>query len=281
MAGDLHTHTTFSDGAEPVARLPELAAQAGLSTIAISDHDSVKSIRFAQQNPVVNGVSLIPAAEFSACDPANGRRVHLLAYWPQICPELEAHCQRMKERRNTAHLQSARELEQIYPQFKTEMALEYAKDSGILYKSSIMQVLQKLGLADTIYGATYQKLFGKQGLVTHEPQYDTVDTVLEMLRKSRAVVVFAHPSVYQSMDLVRQLAAQGKIDGIEVDHPRNTPEDKAECSKLCQQYGLIHTGGTDFHGSNAKRPLPIGTCTTTEEQIQRIRQLAQRRCQNG
>ena len=277
MAGDLHTHSTFSDGSEPVARLPLAASRIGLSHLAITDHDSLQSIRYAQENPVVDGVSLIPAAEFSACDPATGRRVHLLGYWPEITPALEAHCHKILEQRNRLHLQSAQELEAIYPQFKAEDALDFAKDSGILYKSCIMQVLQNLGIADTLYGATYQSLFGKEGAVRHEPEYDSVETVLAMLRESKAVVVFAHPSVYKSMDLVRRLAAEGKIDGIEVDHPRNTEEDKAECAALCRTYNLIHTGGTDFHGRNSQHPHPIGTCTTSDDQLERIWQLARSR----
>ena len=281
MAGDLHTHTTFSDGSEQVWRLPLAASRLGLSYLAISDHDSLNSIRYAQEHPVINGVHLIPAAEFSAMDPDTGRRVHLLGYWPRITPALEAHCERIKERRNAAHTQSAQELEAIYPQFKLADALEFAQDSGVLYKSCIMQVLQNQGIADTIYGATYQKLFGKEGLVRHEPEYDTVQTVLAMLHESGAVVVFAHPSVYKSMNLVRRLAAAGEIDGIEVDHPRNTEEDKAACRALCEQYGLIHTGGTDFHGRNAKHPHPLATCTTTDEQIQLICQLAKQRQQSN
>ena len=67
------------------------------------------------------------------------------------------------------------------------------------------------------------------------------------------------------------------IDGIEVEHPRNSPEDKAESAALCKQYGLIHTGGTDFHGANHKVPHPVGTCTTEEDQIARILELAHQR----
>ena len=53
--------------------------------------------------------------------------------------------------------------------------------------------------------------------------------------------------------------------------------DKAECAALCKQYGLIHTGGTDFHGANHKVPHPVGTCTTEEDQIARILELAHQR----
>ena len=277
MAGDMHSHTTFSDGSETVERLPLAASRLGLSYLAISDHDSLKSIRYAQQNPVVNGVKLIPAAEFSAQDPATGRRVHLLGYYPTITPALEAHCQRVMDRRNAVHQQSALALEKIYPQFRAEDAWEFSRDSGILYKSSIMQTLMSLGIAKTMYGNTYQKLFGKNGIVRHEPEYDDVYRVLNMLHESGAVVVFAHPSVYKSMELVRKLAAEGQIDGIEVDHPRNTEEDKAELDALVKQYDLIRTGGSDFHGRNAGTPHPLGTCTTPDDQILRIEALAKKR----
>ena len=96
-------------------------------------------------------------------------------------------------------------------------------------------------------------------------------------RAAKAVLVFAHPTVYKSMPLVRELAAAGMLDGIEVDHPRNSEADKAECRALCEQYGLIMTGGTDFHGSNTAHPRPVGSCTTADEQIARIDALAKER----
>ena len=67
MPGDLHTHTTFSDGSTPVAKLPFLAACAGMTHLAISDHDSIRSVRYAYANPVMNGVHLIPASVHTAC----------------------------------------------------------------------------------------------------------------------------------------------------------------------------------------------------------------------
>ena len=60
MPGDLHTHTTFSDGSTPADKLPFLAACAGMTHLAISDHDSIQSVRYAYAHPVQNGVHLIP-----------------------------------------------------------------------------------------------------------------------------------------------------------------------------------------------------------------------------
>ena len=81
MPGDLHTHTTFSDGSTPADKLPFLAACAGMTHLAISDHDSIRSVRYAYAHPVQNGVHLIPATELTAYDYERAHRVHLLCYW--------------------------------------------------------------------------------------------------------------------------------------------------------------------------------------------------------
>ena len=101
--------------------------------------------------------------------------------------------------------------------------------------------------------------------------------VLATAKASGGAVVFAHPTVYKSMPLVRELAAEGAIDGIEVDHPSNSPEDRAECVQLCREYGLVPTAGTDFHGRNHKVPHPIGTCTTPDETVTRLQEIARKR----
>ena len=121
-------------------------------------------------------------------------------------------------------MQSARELEAIFPQFRTEQALEYARDSGVLYKSGIMQALRELGLADSIYGERYHELFGwnPRGRVLHSPEYIPVLEVLATARAAGAVVVFAHPTVAIRYALLRELVRGG--DGgrhPEIDHQQH------------------------------------------------------------
>ena len=121
MPGDLHTHTTFSDGSLKADWLPRLAARAGLSHLAISDHDSMHSVRYGYANRLRENVRLIPATALTAVDFERGRRVHILCYWPdETCPDLIAHCQLMADRRNAVCRQSCRELEEISPQLRLE-----------------------------------------------------------------------------------------------------------------------------------------------------------------
>ena len=76
---------------------------------------------------------------------------------------------------------------------------------------------------------------------------------------------------------VRELIAAGRLDGVEIDHPRNTPEDRAELTRLAKENGLIVTGGTDYHGINTVTPRPVGAFTTSDEMIARIGDIAKAR----
>lgn len=280
MPGDLHTHSSCSDGSTPIEKLPWLAACAGLDWLAISDHDTNRSVRYAYAHPEQNGVKLIPAVELTAYDYGREHRVHILCYYPDDCEALARHTAVMDKRRYDAVYQSCKELEEICPQFKTEEALEFAEDSGTLYKAHVMRVLWQYGLSDGMYNTVYRSLFGLRpvrGKILHTPVYETVDTILNLIQECRGVAVLAHPSVYHSMPLARELIAAGRLDGVEIDHPRNTEEDKAELEQLAAEYGLIVTGGTDYHGMNTNTPHPVGTCTTADEQIARIRALAEAR----
>lgn len=278
MPGDLHTHTNFSDGSSDIELLPKLAARAGLTHLAVSDHDTTLSAEYAYGHPVVQGVRMIPAVELTGFDVARGRRVHLLCYWPKLTPALKEFCALMAARRNAATEKSMEELEALYPQFCREEAKAFSRRSSVTYKTHLIRLLFEYGYTDGIYKELYRELFGAgRGRVLHDPAYEPVQAVLELARGTGGVVVLAHPSVYSSMELAAQLAAQGAIDGVEIDHPRNTSQDKAALHELARQYGLIVTGGTDFHGMHMSKPTPLGAMTTRDEMLARIEALAQSR----
>lgn len=277
MPGDLHTHTNFSDGSSEIELLPFLARRAGLTHLAVCDHDTLKAVAYAEAHPIDQGVALLPGVELTAYDRLRGRRVHLLCYCPKQTPELAAFCALMGRRRNEAAEQSIAELEALYPQFTRAAAKAFSARSGVTYKTHLIRLLYEYGYTDGIYKELYGKLFGHNGRVLHDPAYEPWETVLPLIRAAGGVAVFAHPSVYQSMELVAQLAAEGLIDGVEIEHPRNTEADKAALRKLAQRHGLIVTGGTDFHGMHTSRPVPLGSCVTDDDAIARILALAKKR----
>ena len=188
-----------------------MAARLGLSALALSDHDTTLSAQYAYDHPVQDGVRLIPAAELTGYDFERSHRVHLLTFWPDLdCPALRRHCDIMRQRRNECALQSCREIEALYPQFRTEQALEYAQDSGVLFKSGIMQALQQLGLCDGIYTGLYHECSaGSRGAsASTPPTYPPVREVLATAKPLGPWWCFAHPTVYKSMPLLRELGGR-------------------------------------------------------------------------
>ena len=87
----------------------------------------------------------------------------------------------------------------------------------------------------------------------------------------------AHPRFYNSYELLENLCRENMIDGIEVMHPRNKEGDFDYLSSLADRYNLIKTGGSDFHGFHSMTPRPLGSCFTTDREVEKILALAEKR----
>ncbi len=277
MPSDLHSHTTFSDASVEIKYLPVLAKDKKLTYLAISDHDTFKAYDYCKKQKIQDGVRLIPAVELTAQDKKRKRPVHVLCYFPKKTKQLKDFFETMAQRRNDVISKSLNMLEKEYPCFFQDEINEYKKDSGVLYKSHLMNILVKYGYTDVVYGDLFKKLLGKKGKFLVNPEYYDVYYVIEMAKKAGAVVVLAHPSVYNSMALATELVAKNVIDGIEVYHPRNKPQDIEKLLHICNQNNLIITGGSDFHGQNTSKPTQLGACTCQDEQVERIIKLAKER----
>ena len=93
----------------------------------------------------------------------------------------------------------------------------------------------------------------------------------------RGVAVLAHPSVYHSMELARELIAAGRLDGVEIDHPRNTPEDKAELLRLAKANDLPRHRRYRLPRPEHRDPAAVGAFYTKDEEIARLEALAKAR----
>ena len=268
MIGDLHCHSKLSDGSTSLEDIVFYAKRAGLDALAITDHDTLSGASRAQVLGKRYGITVIPGVEISTFDPDTQRRVHILCYLPLKPDRLAGLLSRTLEQRRISGEQMIQKVSRLYPVTR-EHILRYAAASNSIYKVHIMQALLDLGYDTSIYGQLYAQLFSDSGgscLV--KTVYPSLEEVLQTVKQAHGIAVFAHPSVYRSMELVRRLAPSGFIDGIEVYHPRNTREDQQE----------LLTGGTDFHGSYAsRRANPLATCVTDEENLKGIFELHRKR----
>lgn len=270
MMTEMHCHSRLSDGSLQPETVVRLAAFKGIDTLSITDHDCVSGTRGHLALGEKYGIHIIPGVELSAVDPANGRQVHVLCYQFEDQALLDGFCEETIRRRAKAGEQMVDYVTKRYP-ISEEFIYSFAKDSACLYKQHIMMALMESGYTDHIYSNLYQKLFDKKYGEAFVPiQYPDVREACRVAREAGGKVVIAHPGHYHNVELVTELAKEGRIDGIEVEHPRNTLEDSKVLSQIAAEYSLIVTGGTDFHGMYSSTFYPIGSYQTKESQIKRI-----------
>ena len=271
MKGDLHCHTKLSDSSEGIEEVIALAKRVGLDFISITDHDTMATFSRSRILSERYGITVIPGVEFSGYDELRNRKVHILCYLPLKPDRLEGLCIRANESRKKAGNEMARLVMKKYP-ITPESITKYSSGSNCIYKQHIMRALFDAGYTTTIYGPLFNQLFArKTGSCSVLYRYPDVYEVLNAIHEAGGIAVMAHPSVYQSMDLLRELVDKNLLDGVEVYHPRNTQEDIPQILELAKQHDLLVTGGSDFHGMYSSTDQSfIGSRTVGKETLERL-----------
>lgn len=267
----MHCHTKMSDGSVGIDEVVLLAKKSGISTIAITDHDTFAGSTRGKIFGERHGLEVISGVEFSTLDPATGRKAHVLCYLCDSTDRLEGLCKRTGDSRRQAAAVMLQKVMRLYP-ITAEMVMRRAHGSTNIFKQHIMHALIDAGYADDFFGAVFQKLFNsKTGLAYCSVSYPDVHEVITQIHEAGGVAVLAHPGEYDSYDLLQQLAENHEIDGVEVWHPRNKPGDEEKFIAVANKYGLVMTGGTDFHGMYTTVKMPIGTCVTPDEHLEALK----------
>ncbi|MGN0655331.1 MAG: PHP domain-containing protein [Ruminiclostridium sp.] len=275
MRADLHCHTTLSDGSLGIEEVIAQAKRNRIDVLAITDHDNLASASRAVVLGQRYGIKVLPAVEISAVDQQRGRKVHILCYMPKKPDRLEGLCLRTCEARKQRGKKMALKVMEQYP-IALENILHYAAGGKAIYKCHIMHALMDYGYTTELYGDVYESLFNaKTGLCAEEVMAETennpdVRFALELIHSAGGIAVIAHPKVYNSFELIEELAAGGKIDGIEVYHESANETEEAEMLKLCEKYGVMPTGGSDFHGFYNHYAISLGYKFTPEESVNKI-----------
>ena len=271
MFGDLHCHTTFSDGSTNYKDILNFAKKIGLDYIAITDHDTLEETDNIISYGNKIGINVIKGVEVSCRNPYTKRRVHLLCYMPKNEQVLADYISKTLEKRTNAGLIMIEKIAKDYP-IELKDITKYSNQSKCIYKSHIMRAFMDYGYDNTIYGDIYQYIFKEnREKYAINIDYPPVFEALDVIKKSGSVCVLAHPFVYDSMDLMLDLAKDGLIDGIEINHPKNTESSKEIIRNIAEEYGLILTGGTDYHGfSSSGKSYPLGSFLTNGDNIKKL-----------
>jgi predicted metal-dependent phosphoesterase TrpH len=255
---DLHLHSTSSDGSESPARVVELAADAGCSTIALTDHDNLSGIGEARVRAGALGIEFIPGCEVS-CRDVNGT-IHLLVYFVTEGGSFDrslAATRDDRERRNAEMLDRLRWLGS--PIDPAELAAEAGP--GVVGRPHFAALLVRHGHATSIVDAFDRYLAeGRPAYVERAPLAPA--TVFELARADNAVVSFAHPLTtgLEPTALARYVSslADAGLGALESVYGRYDQGTRDTLTALARQFDLVPTGGSDFHGSY-KPDLAVGT----------------------
>jgi predicted metal-dependent phosphoesterase TrpH len=244
------------------------AKRAGLDFVSITDHDTMDGVARASILGKRHGISVIAGVEISCYDYNRSRKVHVLCYLPDKPDRLQGVFSQILESRTKAGKKAIRAVTRYYPVTEEHIA-RYSSGGKSIYRIHIMQALLDLGYDNVIYGALYNALFDRDhGLCFYEPEYPDVYDVLPVIHSAGGVAVLAHPLVYDSLPLLHELGQKGLIHGVETSHPSADDEITEKIlAPIALEYGLLQTGGSDFHGYFNNKAYPIASRVTSDEQI--------------
>ncbi len=268
MSADLHCHTKLSDGSVSIEELVALGKAAGLTAIAVTDHDTLAGAMRGKMLGERSGIQVIPGAEFSCRDGETGGNVHLLCYMPESPDRLQGLCKEIAARRKEAGLLMAGKVMKKYNLPKS-LVQKWINGSTNLFKQHIMLALMDAGYTTTVFGDLYDELFGENGWAKVPIEYPLVEDVLKAIGEAGGLAVLAHPYHYDSVHLIPKLAQMG-LDGVEVWHRSANEEEQKYLIDLCKQYDLCMTGGSDFHGANTRGVNPLGSTVMEDAFLNRL-----------
>ncbi len=277
MICDLHCHSKISDGSMGIEEILALAKRRGVAAISITDHDAVVGSTRACIIGKRLGIEVIHGVEMSAYDYTRKRKVHILGYLCDCPDRLEGACLQINNARRVAANEMTRKVLRYYP-IVPDTIIRHAAGSTNVFKQHIMHALVEAGYADEIFGDVFHKLFSSNGGCAFVPvQYPDVREIIHLIHSAGGVAIMAHPYVYDSVDLMHELATEGMLDGIEVWHPSNDEERINSLKSFAEENGLLMTGGTDFHGMYTDPLRPLGSCGAPADTVQKLREFKKAR----
>lgn len=248
---DLHTHSTASDGTLPPREVVALAAERGLSGIALTDHDTTDGIAEAVGMADALGVRCIPGVELSCVSP-HAREAHLLGYF--IDPDDPALATVFAQMRAQRVARASAIVDRVAGLAGALTMDHVLEESGGAPpgRPHIARAMVRLGIIEDIDNAFSSDWFGTGGRAFVPRDGMTIERGIQAVHAAGGVAVFAHPGARAPNgfreDAVRHAATLG-LDGIEVDHPGHDGDAVERAAALALELQLVQTAGSDDHGT--------------------------------
>jgi predicted metal-dependent phosphoesterase TrpH len=239
---ELHCHTTCSDGTLSPTELVHAAVKAGVSALAITDHDTLSGWEEAMISATAYNLEIVPGVELSTVH--NERSLHILGFYPdamRLGPPLAERLEGRKRR--------SRQIVANLEALGYAITLPELGEGMALGRPHIAAALVKAGHFKNSREAFDQVLGDDHAAYVHYEKFSSGEG-MSLLRSCGAVPVWAHPYLFRGgevEEVLEELLDAGLM-GVEVYHPSHTGKERKELEKLCDRYNLLKTGGSDYHG---------------------------------
>jgi predicted metal-dependent phosphoesterase TrpH len=276
MPADLHIHTTYSDGTCSPKEIFSLATKAGLNVISITDHDTVAALQESVALAEEHKIEFIPGIEFTCEVPKT--EVHILGYfidWKE--PSFQGIVKKIQGSREQRIYKFAEKLKMLGIELNPEEVFELA-GHRFPGRPHIARVLVKTGQVRTIKEAFDRFLdFRAPAYVSHYKL--TPEQAISLILKNKGIPVYAHPASTKADDIIPQLVSAG-LRGIEVYYPSHSPSETNHYHNIAKKYGLLITGGSDFHGTGTGREISLGKIYLKDKYVKELKKAYEYICRN-
>jgi predicted metal-dependent phosphoesterase TrpH len=269
MLADLHIHTTSSDGTYSPSEIVVYAKKKSLSAVGITDHDTVKGIREAEEYGKVIGVEVVPGIEINT--DYKHTEVHILGYYIDYTDStflaILEHLRNMRFQR----------IEKMFIKLvKHGLKLSFDDVVGdepieTIGRPHLAAAIIRAGYADSIGEAFSKYLVQSTPGWVKRYEFSPFDAV-KAIRDVKGIPVLAHPALVKDDTLIKELVQFGLM-GIEAFHNEHTPETTEHYCRLANDMGLVITGGSDFHGYTDDGRADLGDVTVSYSIVENLKKI--------
>jgi predicted metal-dependent phosphoesterase TrpH len=241
---DLHTHSTASDGARAPADVARAAKAAGLSAIALTDHDTLAGLSEARAEGERIGVRVVQGIELSAVEGLH--ETHILGLHLSDVSEMEHRLVDLRQMRLRRAERIVERLNALGIPIRLEAVLKEA-DGGAIGRPHVARAMVAGGWALDLREA-FEKYLGNGRSAFVAKERLAMRDAIDLIHRARGLAILAHPAQSGTRERVAALVAEG-LDGVEVLHPSHSWEDSQRLDALVTEFELVRSGGSDWHGA--------------------------------
>jgi predicted metal-dependent phosphoesterase TrpH len=265
---DLHMHTTVSDGRCTPRELVDRVAAAGITVMAVTDHDTTASLDEVPDLARARGIEAHPGIEITAVE--DGRDIHVLGYFFDPTDARLIEFLRLQRDTRVKRVRTiAGRLEELGVAIDLQTLLDEAQRNlgRSIGRPQVARALQLAGhVADR--KEAFDRFLGAGGPAFVARPGSPPEAVIALIHRAGGVASLAHPGRTRIDARIKALAVAG-LDALEVFHSDHDATATERYRRMASELGLLMTGGSDFHG-DPTRGIEPGAATLPVEEWQRL-----------